>query len=98
NQISVVWMPHSCSFESESQFRAHRFARCCVQCTESGGFIMDTGSSTPLRQLTPSKECFSINDVRTLVAEQLRVDIEFVTSETHFANDLGADSLDRVEL
>jgi acyl carrier protein len=59
---------------------------------------MDTGSSTPLRQLTPSKECFSINDVRTLVAEQLRVDIEFVTSETHFANDLGADSLDRVEL
>ena len=59
---------------------------------------MDIGSSTPLRQLTPSKECFSINDVRTLVAEQLRVDIEFVTSETHFANDLGADSLDRVEL
>ena len=59
---------------------------------------MDIGSSTPLRQLTPSKECFSINDVRTLVAEQLRVDIEFVTGETHFANDLGADSLDRVEL
>ena len=46
----------------------------------------------------PVKECFSINDVRTLVAKQLRVDIEFVTSETHFTNDLGADSLDRVEL
>src|SRR5262249_14496956 len=44
------------------------------------------------------KECFSINDVRTLVAKQLRVDIEFVTSETHFTNDLGADLLDRVEL
>jgi acyl carrier protein len=46
----------------------------------------------------PSKECFSIKDVRTLVARQLRVDIEFVTSETHFTNDLGADLLDRVEL
>ena len=59
---------------------------------------MDIGSSTPPQQLTPSKECFSINDVRTLVAKQLRVDIEFVTSETHFTNDLGADLIDRVEL
>ena len=59
---------------------------------------MNIGSSTPRRQLTPLKECFSVNDVRTLVAKQLCVDIEFVTSETHFTNDLGADSLDRVEL
>ena len=59
---------------------------------------MDIGSSTPLHRLLPVKECFSINDVRTLVAKQLRVDIEFVTSETHFTNDLGADLLDRVEL
>ena len=44
------------------------------------------------------KEYFSINDVLALVAKQLRVDIEFVTSETHFANDLAADSLDRVAL
>ena len=43
-------------------------------------------------------ECVSINDVRALIAKQLRVDIEFVTSETHFTNDLGADLLDRVEL
>jgi acyl carrier protein len=59
---------------------------------------MNIGSSTPLQQLTPFKECFSINDVRTLVAKQLCVDIEFVTSEAHFTNDLGADLLDRVEL
>ena len=59
---------------------------------------MDIGSSTPPQQLMQVKECFSINDVRTLVAKQLRVDIEFVTSETHFTNDLGADLLDRVEL
>jgi acyl carrier protein len=63
-----------------------------------GGLIMDIGSSTPAQQLMPLKECFSINDVRTLVAKQLHVDIEFVTSETHFTNDLGADLLDRVEL
>jgi acyl carrier protein len=43
-------------------------------------------------------ERFPINDVRTLVAKQLGVDIEFVTSDTHFTNDLGADLLDRVEL
>jgi acyl carrier protein len=63
-----------------------------------GGLIMDIGSSTPAQQLTPLKECFSINDVRTLVAKQLRVDVDFVTSETHFTDDLGADLLDRVEL
>ena len=57
---------------------------------------MNIGSSTP--QLTLLKECFSVNDVRTLVAKQLGVDIEIVTGETHFTNDLGADLLDRVEL
>lgn len=33
-----------------------------------------------------------------IVAEQLGVDKEKVTPETHFINDLGADSLDTVEL
>ena len=33
-----------------------------------------------------------------IVAEQLGVDKEKVTPETSFVNDLGADSLDRVEL
>ncbi len=63
-----------------------------------GGSIMEIGSAAPPQCLTPNKEGFSINDVRTLVAKQLRVDVEFVTSETHFTNDLGADLLDRVEL
>jgi acyl carrier protein len=61
-----------------------------------GGFIMTICSLTPLH--TPLSECFSIDDVRTLVAKQVNVDLEFVTSETHFTNDLGADLLDRVEL
>ena len=33
-----------------------------------------------------------------IVAEQLGVDKETVTPDTHFVNDLGADSLDTVEL
>ena len=59
---------------------------------------MNIGRLTPFQQATLLKECFSINDLRTLVAKQLGVDIESVTSETHFTNDLGADLFDRVEL
>ena len=59
---------------------------------------MTIGSLTPLQQPTPLTKYFSIDDVCTLVAKQLGVDLEFVTSETHFTNDLGADLLDRVEL
>ena len=59
---------------------------------------MTIGSLTPLQQTTPLRQCFCIDDVRTLVSKQLGVDLEFVTSETHFTNDLGADLLDRVEL
>lgn len=33
-----------------------------------------------------------------IVAEQLGADKEKISSETHFVNDLGADSLDTVEL
>ena len=36
--------------------------------------------------------------VRNIVAEQLGVDKNAVTLEANFANDLGADSLDTVEL
>jgi acyl carrier protein len=59
---------------------------------------MTVGSLTPPEATAPLKEWFSINDIRTLVAHQFGVDVEVVTSETHFTNDLGADLLDRVEL
>nr|YP_009394783.1 acyl carrier protein [Polysiphonia elongata]ARW63345.1 acyl carrier protein [Polysiphonia elongata] len=36
--------------------------------------------------------------VRNIVAQQLGVDKKLVTLEANFANDLGADSLDTVEL
>ena len=41
----------------------------------------------------------SVSDrVIDIVADQLGVDRDKVTPETHFVNDLGADSLDTVEL
>jgi acyl carrier protein len=36
--------------------------------------------------------------IRALIAKHLGIEIERVTDEAHFANDLGADWLDRVEL
>lgn len=36
--------------------------------------------------------------VREIIAEQLMVDVEDVTDEASFVNDLGADSLDTAEL
>ena len=59
---------------------------------------MTIGSLTPLQQPTPLTKYFSIDDVCTLVAKHFGVDLEFVTSETHFTNDLEADLLYRVEL
>ena len=59
---------------------------------------MTVGSLTPLQRPAPLNERLCINDVCTLIAKQLGVDIEFVTSETHFTHDLGADLIDRVEL
>ena len=39
-----------------------------------------------------------LDKIREIVVEQLRVDAEQVTPEANFVEDLGADSLDTVEL
>jgi acyl carrier protein len=44
------------------------------------------------------EEVLGAKDVRTLIAHQLGVDVNRVTDEAHFADDLGADWLDRLEL
>jgi acyl carrier protein len=44
------------------------------------------------------QEILAARDVRTLIARQLGVDVKRVTDEAHFADDLGADWLDRLEL
>ncbi|MEE8109490.1 MAG: acyl carrier protein [bacterium] len=40
----------------------------------------------------------AVSKIKALIAEQLSVDIEKVTDEASFIEDLGADSLDTVEL
>jgi acyl carrier protein len=50
----------------------------------------------PTRELMSESEIFQ--KVQKIVAEQLGVDVSEVTPQASFANDLGADSLDTVEL
>jgi acyl carrier protein len=50
------------------------------------------------QKATATSEVLATNDVRTLIAHQLGVDVKRVTDEAHFTDDLGADWLDRLEL
>jgi acyl carrier protein len=50
------------------------------------------------QKATATREVLAFNDVRTLIANQLGVDVKRVTDEAHFTDDLGADWLDRLEL
>ena len=59
---------------------------------------MTIGSLTSSQQTTAVKEGIASKDIRTLIANHLGVDVKRVTDEAHFAEDLGADWLDRLEL
>jgi acyl carrier protein len=59
---------------------------------------MTIGSLTSNQQIAAVKEGFASKDIRTLIANHLGVDVNRVTDEAHFADDLGADWLDRLEL
>jgi acyl carrier protein len=50
------------------------------------------------QKATATREVLASNDVRTLIANHLDVDVKRVTDEAHFTDDLGADWLDRLEL
>ena len=52
--------------------------------------------SSSIQQIPATKDRFI--EIRTLIAKHLDVDIERVTDEAHFIDDLGADWLDRLEL
>jgi acyl carrier protein len=63
---------------------------------EWGGLIM---TSWTLTRRTSAKEEGSVTSkVRALIAERLEIDIESVTADTHFTDDLGFDQLDLIEL
>jgi len=65
--------------------------------TDSGG-IMTIASLRSSQKATATREVLASNDVRTLIANHLGVDVKRVTDEAHFTDDLGADWLDRLEL
>ena len=44
------------------------------------------------------REVLASNDIRTVIANHLGVDVKRVTDDAHFTDDLGADRLDRLEL
>jgi len=63
--------------------------------TDMEGLVMTNRRG---QKTTAMREVLASNDVRTLIANQLGVDVKRVTDEAHFTNDLGADRLDRLEL
>ena len=58
---------------------------------------MATVKLASVQHATVSQEP-SLHDVRFLISEHLGIEARFVTSETHFIYNLGADFLDRIEL
>src|SRR5215813_7188324 len=50
------------------------------------------------QKATATSEVLAFLDLRTLIANQLGVDLKSVTDEAHLTDDLGADWLDRLEL
>jgi acyl carrier protein len=74
------------------------YARIATFLAIPGGIVMIIASVKSHPKLTVAGEIFAGNDVRTLIAHQLEVDIKCVTDEAHFTDDLGADWLARLEL
>jgi len=59
---------------------------------------MSIESMSVIEQTTAMRVGLAAGKIRALIAKHLGVEIERITDEAHFANDLGADWLDRVEL
>ena len=55
-------------------------------------------SWTLTRRASAKEEGSVTSKVRALIAERLEIDIESVTADTHFTDDLGFDQLDLIEL
>jgi acyl carrier protein len=70
----------------------------CRLSTDAGGLVMSSASLKSSQKATAMREVLACDDVRTLIANQLGVDVKHVTDEAHFTDDLGADWLDRLEL
>src|SRR5260221_12564289 len=63
-----------------------------------GGPVMTISSLISTQQAKAIYQVSSANDVRTIIANHLGIDVERVTDEAHFTDDLGTDWLERLEL
>ena len=92
---------HPCSYEAETQpSRGPKQGRWAGPPRSHPG---DGSTTRPTRRMRPSHTVAMsqeaiLEKVRSIVAEQLSVDAAEVKPESNFQNDLGADSLDTVEL
>jgi acyl carrier protein len=50
------------------------------------------------RTTAATRDVFAANDIRTLIANHLGIDVKRVTDEARFTDDLGADWFDRLEM
>jgi acyl carrier protein len=62
------------------------------------GPLMTISSLTSTQQTKAIHQVSTANDVRTIIANHLGIDVQRVTDEAHFTDDFGADWLDRLEL
>ena len=61
-------------------------------------YIRKVFSNTNIKLKNEEKEMSTLDTVKKVVVDQLSVDEKLVTPEARFTDDLGADSLDTVEL
>jgi acyl carrier protein len=65
-------------------------------------FMQNQGSSSfmlpSMQEMPVARKAFDIAEIRDVIARHLDVDVERVTDDASFADDLGADWLDRIEL
>jgi acyl carrier protein len=59
---------------------------------------MTIGNLSSKQETKAMHQISTANDVRTIIAKHLGVEVKRVTDEAHLTYDLGADWLDRLEL
>jgi acyl carrier protein len=69
-----------------------------LQTYRVGGLIMTIAILNLNQRTAATSEAFAADDIRTLIARHLGIDVKRVSDEARFTHDLGADWFDRLEL
>ena len=89
-----------CGVRRRASSKSVRSAKCAsAESVRSPAFAVAAGLQTGRRQSEGLEDIVAVADkVKSIIVEQLGVDEEEVTPDASFVDDLGADSLDTVEL